>query len=90
MIELAAVSPSRSAEAYRAVTGDRGAMVVTATAHPAKLPDIVEAATGERPEVPAAMRAALAREERVVPLARDAAALHELLEEVSAGALVSP
>jgi threonine synthase len=73
------------AEAYRREQGERGPIVVLATAHPAKLPDVVEAAVGERPSPPGPMRAALAREERIVPIEADAGALMELLEEVSAG-----
>jgi threonine synthase len=71
------------AEAYRRELGDRGPIVVLATAHPAKLPDVVEAAVGERPAPPPQMRAALARTERIVPLERSDAALLDLLEEVS-------
>ncbi|MSR36031.1 MAG: threonine synthase [Gemmatimonadetes bacterium] len=73
------------AEAYRRERGGQGPVVVLATAHPAKLPDVVEAAIGERPVVPACMQAALAREERIVPLESDLSALLELLHEVSGG-----
>jgi threonine synthase len=71
------------AEAYRREAGGRGPVVVLATAHPAKLPDVVEAAVGERPAPPPRMRAALAREERIVPIEADLPALLELLESVS-------
>lgn len=73
------------AEAYRRELGDRGPMVVLATAHPAKLPDVVEDATGERPAPPPEMRAALEREERTVPLAIEVGALLDLIEEVAGG-----
>jgi threonine synthase len=71
------------AESYRREQGDRGPMVVLATAHPAKLPDVVEAAVGERPPPPSQMRAALGRPERIVPLENDVPAFLELLDEVS-------
>lgn len=71
------------AEAYRREEGDRGPIVVLATAHPAKLPDVVEAATGERPVPPAGMRSALEREERVLPLPNQLPPLLDLLDEVS-------
>lgn len=71
------------AETYRREQDDRGPTVILATAHPAKLPDVVEAAVGERPSPPPSMRAALAREERVVRLDHDLPQLIDLLDEVS-------
>ena len=77
------------AEAYRQAAGDQGPIVVLATAHPAKLSQVVEAAVGERPAQPPEMVAAFAREERVIPLAADVTALLELLEEVGGGRVVA-
>jgi threonine synthase len=71
------------AEAYRESEGDEGPIVVLATAHPAKLPDVVEAAVGERPAPPPEMRAAMARDEQIVSIAADLPQLLDLLEEVS-------
>jgi threonine synthase len=71
------------AEAYRRELGARGPVVVLATAHPAKLPDVVETAVGERPAPPPRMRAALARAERIVPIEPELTALLDLLESVS-------
>jgi threonine synthase len=48
---------------HRDETGDAGAAVVFATAHPGKFADVVAAATGETPPPPAAL-AALARSRR--------------------------
>ena len=77
------------AEAYRSEQGDHGPMVVLATAHPAKLPDVVEAVVGERPPRPAAMAAAFEREERIVSVESHVRALLELLEEVAGGRAVA-
>jgi threonine synthase len=50
-------------------------VVALATAHPAKFPDAVEAATGIRPELPAALADLFARRERYVTLPAEVAAL---------------
>jgi threonine synthase len=79
------------AEAYRQHARSRGTMptVVLATAHPAKLPDVVEAATGVRPPVPASIARVLERAERTVPLRGDLPELLELLDEVAGGRMVA-
>ena len=46
-------------------------MVSLATAHPAKFPDAVEAATGIRPELPARLADLYQREERFTVLPND-------------------
>jgi threonine synthase len=46
-------------------------MVVLATAHPAKFPDAVEAASGRRPELPAWLGDLMNREERFTTLPSD-------------------
>ncbi|WP_422003038.1 threonine synthase [Reyranella sp.] len=56
-------------------------MVVLATAHPAKFPDAVEKATGERPALPPRLADLLDRAERVEGLPNDAAALKVLIDE---------
>ncbi len=53
--------------------------VVLATAHPAKFPDAVEAATGVRPALPDHLADLLDRPEHVVPLADDSAVLADYL-----------
>ena len=63
-------------------------MVVLATAHPAKFPDAVEAATGHRPALPERLAAALAGPERVTRVANDVAALKALITEAAAGEAV--
>jgi len=50
-------------------------MVTLSTAHPAKFPDAVKAATGEHPALPKALADLLDRPERFDTLANDAAAL---------------
>jgi len=50
-------------------------MVTLATAHPAKFPDAVEAASGERPALPAFLGDLMERPERMTVLASDLAAI---------------
>ncbi len=56
-------------------------MVVLATAHPAKFPDAVEKATGERPALPARLGDLLERAERVDGLRNDVEALKAMIDE---------
>ncbi|MBL3572427.1 threonine synthase [Rhodovulum sulfidophilum] len=56
-------------------------MVTLATAHPAKFPDAVEAATGVRPPLPKSMADLYDRPERVSPVENDLAALEALINE---------
>jgi len=56
-------------------------MVVLATAHPAKFPDAVARATGERPSLPDRLSDLLERAERVDGLPNDLAALKALIDE---------
>ena len=56
-------------------------MVTLATAHPAKFPDAVEAATGIRPALPARMADLFDRPERVTRVPNDLGALEALIQE---------
>ncbi len=56
-------------------------MITLATAHPAKFPDAVEAATGIRPPLPARMADLFDRPERVTRVANDLAALKAIIRE---------
>jgi threonine synthase len=56
-------------------------MVVLATAHPAKFPDAVQKATGERPALPPRMADLFQRTERVDGLPNDIDALKELIDD---------
>lgn len=56
-------------------------MVTLATAHPAKFPDAVEAATGIRPPLPSRMADLYERQERVTQVPNDLAALQALIRE---------
>ncbi|MFQ6549141.1 threonine synthase [Aestuariibius sp. 2305UL40-4] len=56
-------------------------MVTLATAHPAKFPDAVEAATGVRPPLPARMADLYEREERVTRVANDLQAVEEIVRD---------
>ncbi|MHA1164957.1 MAG: threonine synthase [Alphaproteobacteria bacterium] len=67
------------AAAHRYPAGETP-MVTLATAHPAKFPDAVEAATGQRPELPARLKEALVGKERFSVLENDYAALTDFIE----------
>jgi len=54
-------------------------MITLATAHPAKFPDAVEAATGIRPELPPRMADLYERPERITRAPNDLAALEDLI-----------
>lgn len=56
-------------------------MVVLATAHPAKFPDAVEAATGVRPALPERMNDLYEREERAVTVDNSLEAIERLVDE---------
>ncbi|ARE41403.1 Threonine synthase [Rhodovulum sp. P5] len=56
-------------------------MITLATAHPAKFPDAVEDATGQRPPLPSRMADLYERPERVTAVENDLAALEALIEE---------
>ncbi len=56
-------------------------MVTLATAHPAKFPDAVEAATGIRPALPERMGDLFDRVERVTRVPNDLSALEALIQE---------
>jgi threonine synthase len=56
-------------------------MVVLATAHPAKFPDAVEKATGERPALPPRLADLHQRTERVDGIVNDVAVLKELIDD---------
>ncbi len=59
-------------------------MITLATAHPAKFPDAVEAATGTRPALPPRMADLFERPERVTRLPDDLAAVQALIRERTA------
>jgi threonine synthase len=61
-------------------------MVVLATAHPAKFPDAVQKATGERPPLPQRLADLYQRTERVDGIPNDIAALRELIDDRMAAA----
>jgi threonine synthase len=56
-------------------------MVTLATAHPAKFPDAVQAATGLRPPLPPRMADLYDRAERVTPVPDDLTVLQTLIRE---------
>jgi threonine synthase len=65
-------------------------MVVLATAHPAKFPDAVHKATGERPALPPRLADLLQRTERVDGLPNDLGALEELIDDRMAARTLRP
>jgi threonine synthase len=56
-------------------------MIVLSTAHPAKFPDAVQKAVGERPALPPRLADLMERTERVDGLPNDVAALKSLIDE---------
>lgn len=63
--------------------------VILSTAHPAKFPDAVEAATGKRPALPPHMADLMTRKERMTVLPNDIAAIERFIidhSRISAGA----
>jgi len=58
-------------------------MVVLSTAHAAKFPDAVEAATGIRPALPPGHDGLLDRDERITPLPNDVAAVEAFIQDHS-------
>ena len=56
-------------------------MITLATAHPAKFPDAVQAATGIRPPLPSRMADLYDRPERVTRVRHDLGALQALIKE---------
>ena len=59
-----------------------GRLVSLATAHPAKFPDAVEAACGERPQLPPDLAAAVNAPERMQRLRASTDALHSMLADL--------
>ncbi|SHJ15585.1 threonine synthase [Palleronia salina] len=59
----------------------RTPMITLATAHPAKFPDAVEAATGGRPALPDRMADLFDRDERLTRIDNDVAAIEALIED---------
>lgn len=68
--------------AARTVAAD-GPIITLATAHPAKFPDAVERATGQRPVLPEHLADLYERRERIVELPADLAAVQAYIERVS-------
>jgi threonine synthase len=58
-------------------------MIALATAHPAKFPDAVEAATGIRPHLPDRLAGLLTRPERFDTLPRDLGAIQAHIVSVT-------
>lgn len=63
--------------------GDEVPMITLSTAHPAKFPDAVEAATGVRPGLPVWLGDLMEREERFDVVANDLVAVERYVEERS-------
>jgi threonine synthase len=58
-------------------------MIALATAHPAKFPDAVEAASGVRPSLPSSLNHLLTAQERYTVLPNDAAAVMNFIRSKS-------
>jgi threonine synthase len=68
-----------ASERYRDHSGFPGSIVCLATAHPGKFVDIVQEATGVRPEVPPALKELMSREKEATPLEPELERLKEFL-----------
>lgn len=64
---------------YREATADGGPVIVLATAHPAKFPEVIEKALGREPDAPERLAALWRQETRVTPLEPTPEALREQL-----------
>jgi len=60
---------------------DATPMITLATAHPAKFPDAVQAATGIRPPLPPRMADLYERQERLTEIANDLGAIEEMIRQ---------
>ena len=67
--------------------GKDAAMVVLATAHPAKFPDALEAITGERPGLPVRLATLMTDPERFDVLDNDLAAVESFVERAASASL---
>ena len=65
----------------------RSPVVVLGTAHPAKFPDAVEAATGFRPQLPANLASLMTLPERVTALPADKEKIVKFIAEKSRAAI---
>ena len=68
----------KAAQALEA-QGQGGAVVLLATAHPAKFPDAVERATGQTPALPDHLSDLLTREEALTPMPNDLEQVREMV-----------
>ncbi|SHK43143.1 threonine synthase [Rhodothermus profundi] len=76
-----------AARRYRAATGDRTPLVVLATAHPAKFPEVMQQALGFKPEAPETLARLWKQDVSVVHVNAELEALKAyLLSDVAAGA----
>ncbi len=75
------VDPHTAVGLCAAEDGTGTPVVCLATAHPAKFPDAVERATGERPALPPRLAGLMERPERLARLPNDAARLKRFLRE---------
>jgi threonine synthase len=60
--------------------------IVLSTAHPAKFPDAVEAACGERPALPAYLGSLMTKPEKITPMPNDRAELERFIRSASRAA----
>ena len=81
----ARIRPSGSTRRGARRGDPRVPMVVLATAHAAKFPDAVAAATGVRPALPAWMGDLMTRPERITRVANDAEAIKDLIGRETVG-----
>ncbi|CAK0767929.1 Threonine synthase [uncultured Gammaproteobacteria bacterium] len=80
-VGVAAAWAAQAADGRSAQAADGVPVIVAATAHPAKFPDAVERATGQRPALPPHLADLLQRPERMTVLAHDLDTIRNFVSE---------
>jgi threonine synthase len=82
LVDPHTATATAAAKLFAGPTGSPNPMVTLATAHPAKFPDAVEQATGERPALPEHLADLFERSERTQSVANDLGAVQKLVEQL--------
>ena len=83
LVDPHTATATAAAKLFAGPSGSRNPMITLATAHPAKFPDAVEQATGERPALPDHLADLFDLEERTQTVANDLGAVQALVEELA-------
>ncbi len=83
LVDPHTATATAAARLFGGPSGPTNPMITLATAHPAKFPDAVERATGERPPLPDHLADLFDREERTETVANDLGAVQALVERLT-------